>query len=412
MGAGSADEYDHDGHRDDHFTRITLENVEPAVWSIGQDPTAFYNMIEGLRRILPLPWHDDRLGQALQKTSPDLVALLRSHINQWSAPVFVHSDWERNVELRRRAFGDDGAGVEDWNGPPVPLLKTLRVPGDGAAREITLAGFLLSQKRARAEWTGLTARVQNVAVEEHTFFDVTADPGFRKYISGEVWLLGDVDRERLINIDRSSFNRECVDYQAVRRIMGRAIVEFKAQAVQRPQRQKVAVRRVIEDHVRSLRAIQQLANRAAHAHDGRLPSSETGRTLRRRHGIRQALEALDTEIVVDPERTGIDLSYELDVSEDGLQVQAKLGPALLDPTIMVGGLEYQVLYATGGSDDPPVVIRNRPKTIIFNTAHAAYASGDRARKFELSLALELAYLLDNTDAAAVYSQMLSFLEVM
>ena len=46
---------------------------------------------------------------------------------------------------------------------------------------------------------------------------MTADPGFRKYIRGEVWLLGEVDRERLINIDRSSFNRECVDYKAVQR---------------------------------------------------------------------------------------------------------------------------------------------------------------------------------------------------
>jgi len=71
----------------------------------------------------------------------------------------------------------------------MPLLKTLRVRDGGPSREITLAGFLLNQKRARAEWTGLTSRVQNVAVEAHSFFDVTSDPGFRKYISGEVWLL-------------------------------------------------------------------------------------------------------------------------------------------------------------------------------------------------------------------------------
>ena len=49
---------------------------------------------------------------------------------------------------------------------------------------------------------------------------------------------------------------------------------------------------------------------------------------------------------------------------------------------------------------------------IFNTGHAAYATGDRARKFELSLALELSYLLDHTDAAAVYEQMVGFLEVL
>src|SRR5207245_2468231 len=125
---------------------------------------------------------------------------------------------------------------------------------EGRRRQIVAAGFLLNQKRANPSWSGLTARVQNVAVEEHTFFDVTSDPGFRKYITGELWLLGDVDRERLINIDRSSFNRECSDYRAVQRFMSRAIVEFKSASVQRPQRQKVSVRRALEEHIRTLRA--------------------------------------------------------------------------------------------------------------------------------------------------------------
>jgi hypothetical protein len=410
MAAGTAEPYAYGGDPRDHFTRITLENVNSDVWQIGQDPTAFYNLIQGLRRILPLPWSDGRLSRALEQTSPELVAILRDHVDLWSAPVYVHSGWERDVELGRRSFGDDGSGVEDWSGPPVPLLKRLRVAGNGATREITIAGFLLSQKRARAEWTGLTARVQNVAVEEHSFFDVTSDPGFRKYISGEVWLLGEIDRERLINIDRSSFNRECADYQAVQRVMGRAIVEFKSQGVQRPQRQKVAVRRVLEDHVRSLKAIANVANRAAENHEGRLPSSGAGRTLKQRHGFRQALEALDTEIVIDQKR--VDLSYGLDLSDDGLRVRVTVGTTLLDPAIPVAGLEYQVRYASGSADDPPIVIRNRPRVIVFNTGHPAYASGDRVRKFEMSLALELAYLLGSTDAETVYAEMVSFLEVL
>ena len=217
-------------------------------------------------------------------------------------------------------------------------LRPLRVASEGAAREITIAGFLLSQKRARAEWTGLTARVQNVAVEEHSFFDVTSDPGFRKYISGEVWLLGEIDRERLINIDRSSFNRECADYQVVQRVMARAIVEFKAQGVQRPQRQKVAVRRVLEDTSVPFKAIESVANRAAEGNDGRLPSSDGSRMPKRRHGIRQALEALDTEIVIDHNR--VDLSYGLDLSDDGLRVRVTVSPIMLDPAIPVAGVSH------------------------------------------------------------------------
>ena len=314
----------------------------------------------------------------------------------------------RSASLRR----GPGGGVEDWSGPPVPILKQLSVNDDAGRRKIMIAGYLLNQKRAQANWAGLTARVQNVAVEQHTFFDVTADPGFRKYITGEVWILGDIDRERLINIDRSSFNRECPDYHAVQRFMSRAIVEFKSQSVQRPQRQKVAVRRVIEDHIRSLTAIAKVANRASGLHGGGLPPSEAGRALKHRHGIRQALEALNTEIIVDPDRTDGDLGYEMDLSDDGRRVRATVGASLLDPAVPVGDVSYQVLYADGDCNDPPVVIRNRPRTIIFNTGHPAYTSGDRARKFEMSLALELSYLLDSSDAAGVYAQMVGFLEVL
>jgi hypothetical protein len=82
-----------------------------------------------------------------------------------------------------------------------------------------------------------------------------------------------------------------------------------------------------------------------------------------------------------------------------------VGQGLLNPTIQVGETQYQVLYAAGTAEDPPVVVRSRPRSIVFNTGHPAYADGDRARKFELSLAVELAYLLDNSDAVGMYDQM-------
>ena len=343
--------------------------------------------------------------------------MLREHIDVWSAPVYVHSVWERDIELTWRTFGDDGADVEDWNGPPVPLLKKLRVPGDNPRREITIAGFLLSQKRAQADWSGLTARVQNVAVEEHTFFDVTSDPGFRKYISGEVWLLGEVDRERLINIDRSSFNRECADYQAVQRVMSRAIVEFKARNVQRPQRQKVEVRRVLEDQVRALRGIEKVATRAAEILDGSgargLPASEPARgSLRARRSIVDMLTDVGADVIVNPSSDSSDRSYKLDVSSDGRRVRATVGLGITEPRVNIAGSDYRIGYAVADPTDPPLVIRNRPRQIVFNTSHPMHDGGSRPGKYEMSLALELAYLLDSSDAAAVYEQMVSFLEVL
>jgi hypothetical protein len=395
---------------------VRLEGVNADVCAIAQDPTSFYRLLDALRRILPLAWHDSRLTEALERVSPELVAVLKDHVGEWSAPVYAHSTWEADVQLRRRSFGEDQANVEDWSGLPAPVLKTIRVPGEGRRRQVLVAGYMLNQKRANPSWSGLTARVQNVAVEENTFFDVTSDPGFRKYITGEIWMLGDLDRERLINIDRSSFNRECVDYQAVQRFLSRAIVEFKSSSVQRPQRQKVSVRRTLEDHIRMLRGVEKVTQRAASILQQRgerhLPSSERGRRLRHRGSITQMLSEVDADVVIDLSRAADDFSYTLDVSDDGRRVRATIGPAIAEPRVSMGDSDYRLSYAAAGEGGPPVLIRNRPREIILNTSHPAHESGDQHAKYQLSLALELAYLLDNGDAAAVYEGMVSFMEVM
>lgn len=416
LAAGFAEEFEYPGPQRDHFTRIRLEGLNSDVWSVGQDLTAFYKLVEDLRRLLPLPWNDGRLATALEATSPGLVTTLKQHITDWATPVYVHSSWEREIQLVRRAFGEDQAGVEDWSGPPVPILKTISVNDDAGRRKLTVAGYLLNQKRAQANWAGLTARVQHVAVEQHTFFDVTADPGFRKYITGEVWILGDVDRERLINIDRSSFNRECADYHAVQRFMSRAIVEFKSHSVQAPQREKVKIRRIVEDHVRALRSIATIAAQATAAldHAGRdaLPVSEKNRKLGKPTSIVDLLRDAGAAVTVDAARPAGDLGYDIDLSDDGERIKVTLGPSLESPAIQVGDKTYLVQLASAGADDPPVLIRDRPRRIIFNTTHPAHRVGDRQAKHQLSLALELAYLLGPDDPAGVYERMLSFIEAL
>ena len=146
--------------------------------------------------------------------------------------------------------------------------------------------------------------------------------------------------------------------------------------------------------------------------DGALPSSEARRALTNTHGIQQRLEELDTDIVLDDKQDDVVLKYELDLSADGLRVRAIIGLGLIEPSVQVGPHRYRVEYAAGGHEDPPVIIRNRPRRIIFNTGHPAHVDEDRARKYSFSLALELAYLQDRDDAAAVYEQMMSFLEIL
>lgn len=415
LAAGTAEEVRYDGDHDDHFTRVRLVGVSDEVAAVGADPTAFYALVERLRRVLPLPWSDGPLTDALRRRAPELVAALVGHANAWSAPVVVHSPWERDVVLTRRAFGDDQMGSERWSGPPLPILKSLRVPSGSLRRRITVAGFLLNQQRATAAWMGLTARVQNVAVEEHTFFDVTADPGFRKYISGEIWLFGDLDRERLINIDRASFNRECVDYQVVQRYLARAIVDFKSAGVQRPQRAKVAVRRRIQERIDTIDAIERVVGAVAELHDADdLPASESSRRAPSRvQTLAQELREEGAIVAVCDAETLPKGGFALGISDDGTAVKVHLDSRLETPSVAVGSNVYALEFAAAGASGPPIVIRGRPRRIVVNVEHPAHVGASAPTKIQMGLALELAFLLgDGRDAAQVYERMLAFLEAL
>lgn len=413
--AGEAVTATYRGSVEDHFTRIRVLGVSDEVAAIGTDANAFYAMVERLRRALPLAIDDGRLMQALSADAPDLVDLLREHSAEWSSSVFVHSAWERDIALTRRTFGDDPSGSEEWSGPVVPIMKELRVPGDSPRRRITVAGYLLNQRRAAAAWMGVTARVQNVAVEEHTFFDVTADPGFRKYISGELWILGDIDRERLINIDRASFNRECRDYEVVQRFMAKAIVDFKSTSVQKPQRAKVAVRRLIEERRAAIEAVNKVVAAASSMYDGRgLPASEGTRPTPVQHEtLGHLLRGAGATVDVSDEIGSPRALYQLDLTGDGSAVAVRLHPALEHPQALAGGVAYAIRWCRTGPESPPVVIRNRPRQIFINLDHGSTTGSGSCGKIEMSLALELAYLLAGRDPeVAVYDLMMAFLEVL
>ena len=81
----------------------------------------------------------------------------------------------------------------------------------------------------------------------------------------------------------------------------------------------------------------------------------------------------------------------------------------LSPVVTVRDAQYAVSFADAKPTDPPVLIKNRPREIIFNRAHPANCGTRGARKWHLSLGLELAYLLaDDRDAEDLYDRMLAF----
>lgn len=399
-----------------HYTTIRLHGVDEVLIGECADVSAYYKLIDRLRRILPLPWQDTKLSEQLERAAPDLVELIRAHADEFSAHVLVRSRWSADEPLRKRIYGDGGVQEEEWNGTPRPILKDVIVEDGAGTRVIRIAGYLLSQVRPSIDWSGLTARVQNVAVEERTFFDLESDPGFRKYIAGEVWLLGEADRTRLINIDRASFNRESVDYRAVARTMQAEIAKFKVECVQAPQRAKVAIKRRLDQQVALVDAARKLSGAVTAAADestsrAALPSSNNGRIrVIRPRGLLDDLQELGAVVAVEPPDPARKNPYRLRTAGDGRRVLAEVSSELVNPSIVFTEVPYILRLVEGHPTDPAMIVKNRPREIVFNLAHEAFGGTIRQAALEMVMVLELAYLLGAAgDDEALYDRVLSLI---
>jgi hypothetical protein len=386
----------------EHFTTIRLHGVDEVLLGECANVSAHYKLIDRLRRILPLAWRDGPLSLQIEQVAPDLLALIREHTEDFCAEVLVRSRWAGDEPLTKRIFGEGGSQEEEWNGTPRAVIKDVVIDDATGSRIIRIAGYLLSQVRPSVNWSGLTIRVQNVAVEERSFFGLESDPGFRKYITGEVWLLGEVDRARLINIDRASFNRESIDYRAVAQAMQADLVKFKAEAVQAPQRAKVAIKRRLDQQVALVDAARKLSKAVSVAtadsriSHGPFPSSNNGSIRRARsRALVDDLHVLGAVIAIEPADPARRQPYRLRVAEDGRRVLVEVDDELVNPKVALAGKHYGLRLVEGRPKDPPLIVKNRPRELAVNLAHGVFGGQIREAALEMVMALEFAYLLGN-----------------
>lgn len=411
--AGEAWEESRAGAASDHYTTIRLRGVDEVLLGECANVSAHYKLIERLRRILPLRWQESALSTQIEEVAPDLLALILEHTGEFCAQVTVRSRWAGDEPLNKRIFGDGGSQEEEWNGRPRPIIKDVVVEDATGSRVVRIAGYLLSQVRPSVDWSGLTVRVQNVAVEERSFFDLESDPGFRKYITGEVWLLGEVDRARLINIDRASFNRESNDYRVIARAMQTELVKFKAEAVQAPQRAKVAIKRRLDQQVALVEAARKLSSAVSAASnaetDGPFPSSNNG-SIRgaRSRGVVDDLQELGAVVAIEPADPARRQPYRLRVAGDGRRVLVEVDDALVNPKVALAGKNYGLRLVEGRPTDPPLIVKNRPRELVFNLAHGVFGGQIREAALEMVMALEFAYLsgAGGGGGAALYDRVL------
>jgi hypothetical protein len=396
--AGTLAEARYLGSPDDHFTIIRLHNVSDAVATECTDVSRFYALLDRLRRVLPLPWPDNSLSRALEGDNRKIWAVVRQHIAAYAGRVSVKSQWGAIPALERRVFGEEAE--ERWDGEPRMIYQDIPVRNTG--RTISVAAYFLSQTHASPAWAGLTSRVQNVAVEERTFFDVESDPGFRKYLTGEVFIFGSVDRSHLINIDRSSFNRECADYRAAQRFLSEEIVRFKAERIQSPRRSKVVVKRKAEE----VRSLLVTARDVCSAFTAWCCDNEVTTVPSSGLRVPRTLEGVSFETLFDRERSRVVANVSsvnrpdevsIEVARDGNSLSVNVGKWLWAPTVRLGSHDYR-LRLVRARDLDPVIVRARPREVVLNLENPALRRNS-ASAAQTALLLELAYLLGPGDAA-------------
>ena len=393
--AGSATSVRYRGDPADHFTHIRLHGVSHRVLEQCGNVSYFFELVEHLRRVLPLPFGDSPLLRELRAADKDLLEEIESHARSFNAGILIKSSWGDDTLLTKRWFGE--TSNEAWIGKPRPFQAHLTVWSGSDHRAIQIMGYLVSQARASINWSGITARVQNVAVEERSFFEVDSDPGFRKYISGEVFVLGDVDRAHLINIDRASFNRESPDYQTIRDYVARVMVDFKSTFVQQPRRKRAEVRKILEDHVRVVEAIRRVEARVHAWPGGSGDMVPTGQRLR--DFVDRSLVTQLTEVGVRAHVGRREMlggagaardGYDIHVAEDGTRLYARVVDELAYPSLRLFGHRYRVRLGAGRRTDAPVAFRRSPRAVVLNLAHPLLGTAAGSDRLGLALLLELA----------------------
>ena len=402
--AGTAREEPYRGAKRDHFTEIVLEEVLDPIYQEVSSEKVFDRLIDRLRRVLPLPLPDgDALVEALRTSAPEVARRIEKTVRRYAIEVEVLSPFSAEpIRLTRRQFGSGGRRKQDERWADVRGFEApLPVSTATGDRVLRIFGYFVdSEEKVPGEWRGLCARLQSAAVEENTFFGYHQDAGARAYLTGEVFIGGEFDRQRLVAIDRSRFQRDSADYRAIEGFLKPRIGRF-VKRIQRRQRWSVDVKRILDRY----KTLAWRVRRVGAAFEAVFPGRErlvpqTGVVspieMRGREfpGIVERLTAERAKVVRDPELAdakGERLPYEI-----GPGRTIRLHPEVYDLQVEVGGHPYEVELVAGGSSERPVKIFSRGSKIRVDLDHPALG-GLNPDRVQTALLMEVA--LQNSGGA-------------
>ena len=111
-------------------------------------------------------------------------------------------------------------------------------------------------------------------------------------------------------------------------------------------------------------------------------------------GIRDRVKALGARLVIDKKRTSTS-GYLIERPANADRLTVRIAERLARPYAEVRGKRYQLSFRRGRPSGPAVIVKNRPREIVFNTGHPAVGEECTDRQASQVLALELAFLLSN-----------------
>ena len=380
--------------RTETFTEVCVEGLSEAVLDEVGNVASYYGLVDTLRRLLPLPLPagDHALLDALSVEHEALSAQIGQIAGEWSVDVFLHGPWHEPTALSRRVYGES-ASAEPWIGDLHPISLVLPSAQD---EPIHLSGYLVALPRANGDWAGVTARVQNVAVTVGTFFGLESDPGFLRYVTGELHISGGFDKRALVRIDRSSFNETADDFRGIQQAMRDEIYRFKIAGPQRFQRRKSEARahcREASDLSAGLREIEAALEAVGPTPNGSCLPSRLAQGWR---------AAPDASAVARLKAMGLELRISDDENADPVLMpegrdEVVLPRSVAFPTVGILGVTYDVRLVHLGCGAPPLAISNSPRRLTVNVDHAMVAERGVTDSVRVLIALDV---VDQVDDAA------------
>ena len=391
---------------EEHFTEITITELDKNVVEIFNDERKVKSFIETLERILPVPFRsDDPILEELPTEIADHL-VSQKHIAEVVLHVPHLGFTNPGYIIRRRTI----ASVDNVKVQYVPIFP-FALQG-GTRGDISVCGYLFINAGGvlPKDWQGINTRVKNVTIEKGTYFDYTGDPASRNRIGGEL-TIRNIDENRAITTNRSGFATESVDYILVSAYMSERI-EHAARIV----RKHSAIDSIVKKHVNALDRVRQVMEINAKVQDARADSDEykelDDQDVQVDATPEYSLEG-DLRKEMDNDQVEFELifsrvmegNYSLQVQEDyfySIYVHEKL--RRFNYNVAGKMIEYGVAYC---GENKPLLIK-KPGRVLLNLDSKLVRNKDITRVdvglVETMLTLYLNYLRCGGDAGVLYHQ--------